>query len=244
MVRWPDSIEVCGYCTVNEMKPEIVEALVTETEQAIGQRITHTTRRTFPERRETSIQEEVILAWKSTKRVLSLSTKLSCPNYVNVSASRHPRPKGGPYPADWGAFRVLVRSDAPARMKVIKRLKNYGQISNAFFVRADSPKWWDSFICLEATASKVAMPYLRMTAAPGWAIGERLGWINYFGARAAKELALDDAAQSAGVHKLEVTSDGGRLLWITDKPFDFGNETHRQIYCNLLSALSFRVVPP
>jgi hypothetical protein len=241
-VMWPMSIEVCGYCTAGEMTPGIVEALVAETEQAIGEPITHTCRKTFPAPRKLSIQEEVALAWKAPKRGLQLSTKLSRPNYVEISASRYPRPKGGAYPADWGQFRILVRSGAPEAMKVITRLQKYGQVSNAFFARADSPEWWDSYKRLKGTGSTVALPCFRIAAEPGWAIGERLGWINYFGPRAAREIALDEAARTAGVHKAEVTSNGGRLLWITEEPLNFCNETHRLRYCGLLSALSAHAI--
>jgi hypothetical protein len=87
------------------------------------------------------------------------------------------------------------------------------------------------------------MPLFPMTAAPGWAIGERLGWINYFGSRAAAELSLDDAARVARIHSFEATAVGGRLLWVTEEPLDFHSEAHRQLYGSLLGALSSRTLP-
>ena len=240
-VSWPDSIEICGYCTAAQMTPEVVEGIVIATEKAIGEPITHTTWTTFPEPRKTSIQEEVIYAWKSRNRILGLSTKLSRPNYVTIGANRQPRPKDGPYPADWGEFRILVRREAPKALKVIARLQEYAQISGAFFVRADSPGWWESHNRFKGSGGEVAMPGFRIASEPGWALGLSLGWMNYFGARAARELGLDEAARTAGVHKVEVTADGGRLLWITAKPLDFCDEAHRLRYSGLLRELSLHV---
>jgi hypothetical protein len=237
-VIWPGSIEVCGYCTAAQMTPEVVEGIVLETEKAIGEPITHTCRKTFPEPRKISVQEEVILAWKSRKRLLQLSTKLSRPNLVTIGANRHPRPKGAAYPADWGEFRILIRREAPDALQVITRLQEYSRISGAFFARADSPDWWESYRRSRAPGDVAAMPSLRIASEPGWALGSSLGWINYFGARAARELGLDEAARTAGAHKVEVTADGGRLLWITEEPFDFCDEAHRQRYSGLLQELS------
>ena len=237
-VIWPGSIEVCGYCTATQMTPEIVAGIVLETERAIGEPITHTCRKTFPEPRKTSVQEEVILAWKSRKRLLQLSTKLSRPNLVTISANRHPRPTGAAYPADWGEFRILIRREAPDALQVIARLQEYGRISGAFFARADSPDWWESSNRSKVSGEVVAMPCLRIASEAGWALGLSLGWINYFGSRAARELGLDEAARTAGAHKVEVTADGGRLLWITAEPLNFCDETHRQCYSRLLQELS------
>jgi hypothetical protein len=238
VVQWPDSIEICGYCTSAQMTPEVVEALLLETEKTLGVSISHTTRKTFPQPREKTIQEEVLLAWKAPRRLLNLSTRLSSPNYVDITASRYPSPKGAAYPVDHGAFRVCVRTNAPRALKVLRRLQGYAEISNAFFARADSPLWWDSFRKIKDSDSGVVFPTLRVASQPGWAIGERFGWVSYYGPRAAQELQLDEAAGAARVHKLDVTPNGGRLMWLTKEPFDFGNEAHRRVYCDLVSALA------
>jgi hypothetical protein len=241
-VSWPGSMEICGYCTAAQMTPEVVEGVVIATEKAIGEPVTHTWRKTFPQPRKLSIQEEVVLAWKSQKRGLVLVTKLSRPNHVMITADRHAGPKGAAYPADWGEFRILIRREAPNALQVIARLQEYVQISGAFFARAESPGWWDSRNRFKSSGGEVAMPSIRIASEPGWALGLSLGWINYFGARAARELGLDEAARTAGVHKVEVTADGGRLLWITAKPLNFCDEDHRLRYSGLLRELSSHAI--
>jgi hypothetical protein len=243
-VSWPESTEICGYCTAAQMTPQVVEDILLETEKAIGEPITHTCRKTFPQPLGASVQEEVIHAWKSRKRALQLSTKLSRPNLVTISAGRHPRPEGAAYPADWGEFRILIRRAAPDALKVITRLQEYSRISGAFFARADSPDWWESYRRSEASGTETAMPCLRIASEPGWALGSSLGWINYFGPRAAMELGIDAAARIGGAHKVEVTTDGGRLLWITAEPLNFCDEAHRQRYSGLLRELSSHVITP
>ena len=167
VVSWPGSIEVCGYCTAAQMQPELVAALVVETEKAI---------------------------------------------------------RG--------------RTGAPKSLTVLRRLMKYGQLSHAFFARSDSPEWWDSYRKIQDSDPGIVFPTLRLVAEPGWAIGERFGWINYFGPRAAAELGLDEAAGQAKLYKVEETPNGGRLVWLTKEPFNFCDAGHRRVFRELVASIS------
>jgi hypothetical protein len=237
-VQWPGSIEICGYCTAAQMTVDLVAQIVTQTERATEEQVSHTLRKTFPQPLQASIQEEVVWAWKSRNRILTLMTKLSGPNRVSISASSHPFKSGYRYPADWGEFRILIGRAAPGASTVIEKLQKYAELSGAFFARAESPAWWESYNSLKGTADEIALPSLRVASEPGWALGLTLGWINYFGPRAATELGLDAAARTADVHKLEVMPNGGRLLSITAEPLDFRDEAHRRRYNGLLRELA------
>ena len=245
LAAWPDAAELCGYCDAPDMTPELVEALVRLTEEIIGEPLGHTVRKLFPQALDRSIRDEVVLAWEgrkggpSRKGGLRLSNKLSSANHVQISAMRFPRPKGGAYPADWGQFSVRVRSSAPAALQVLTSLGRYAELAQTFFARADSPQWWDSLAQARAAHPKaLALGRLRFASQRGWAISERLGWINCWGSRAAAELGLQQQDAAACAERVECTADGGRLLWLTAAPFDFGDEGHRSRHAALMNHLA------
>jgi hypothetical protein len=237
LVRWPDAIESRGYCTSAKMTPILVERIVRATEDAIGEPIRHSTRNTFPKPLELAIQDEVALAWQAPSRVLKLSNTLSRANHLSISASRFPRPIGGAYPADWAQFTIRIRAGAPDALKVLEGIRDYAGIAGAFFARADSPAWWDSRDRAKDRLPAVEQARLRIPSEEGWAISERLGWINYFGPRAVDELGFTGSAAELGVEKIEDTADGGRLLWLSKAPFDFDDEAHRHRYLALMDRL-------
>lgn len=238
-VRWPDAIELRGYCTSAKMTPALVESIVRATEDAIGEPIRHSTRNTFPKPLELAIQDEVALAWQAPRRVLKLSNTLSRANHVSISASRFPRPIGGAYPADWAQFTICIRAGAPHALNVLEGIRDYAGLGNAFFARADSPAWWDSWDRAKDRLPAIEQTRLRIPSDEGWAISERLGWINWFGPRAVDALGLTGSAAELGVEKIEDSADGARLLWLTKAPFDFDDESH----CRRYLALTDRLEP-
>ncbi len=239
--RLPGLVELSGYCSVTNMTPALVEQLVVETERAIGEPIRHTIRNLFPKPLDRSIQEEVTLGWKAPKRVLTLSNTASSPNHVRIHAERHPRPKGGAYPADWGEFRVLIKASAPQALEVLTNVSRYAELSHAFFVRADSPCWWDSYDRAKAAGveHEVLRPKgFRIASEERWAISERIGWINYFGPRASKELNLLSTSEDIGAEQMGQGPHGGYVVKVTATPFDFSDAHHWKRYGALLSFLA------
>jgi hypothetical protein len=71
------------------MTPDLVERLVMEVEDAIGEPVRHTIRKLFPKRLDRSIADEVALAWKAPKRVLMLSNQFSRPNPRALQIGSH-----------------------------------------------------------------------------------------------------------------------------------------------------------
>jgi hypothetical protein len=70
----PRKATLVGFCPSSNMTPALVERLVVETEEAIGEPIRHTIRKLFPKEIDRSIADEVELAWKAPKRVLCFQT--------------------------------------------------------------------------------------------------------------------------------------------------------------------------
>lgn len=228
LIRWPDAIELCGYTEARHMTPALVESILVETEEAIGEPIRHTARGLFPKPLALSVQEEVELAWKAPKRSLDLCNKLSRPNHVNISADRLHH---------WASFRIRVQRNAPAALNVLTRVEKYASLSSAFFVRADSPGWWDSRAADAEKNQALAIAQLRIASDAGWSIAERLGWVNYFGSRASSDLGLNDGGSSCGAEANEPSGNGGRILWLTKAPFTFQDESHIKNYAQLLATL-------
>jgi len=152
---------------------------------------------------------------------------------------RFPRPRGGAYPADWGQFSIRVRRSAPTALQVLGSLNRYAELAQAFFARADSPQWWDSLAQARAAHPEgVAIRRFRFASERGWAISERIGWINCWGSRGAAELGLQQQDAAACAERMERTACGGRLLWLTAAPFDFSDESHRGRYAALMDHLA------
>ena len=61
---WPHKATLIGFCPSSKMTPALVERLVLETEDAIGEPIRHTIRKVFPKLLDRCIADEVELAWK------------------------------------------------------------------------------------------------------------------------------------------------------------------------------------
>jgi hypothetical protein len=220
----PRMAQLIGYCPSSTMTSALVERLVLETEEAIGEPIRHTIRKAFPQPLDRSIADEVELGWKAPKRTLMLCNQLSRPNHVLVTANRFPRPKGGAYPADFGVFSIGISSVAPRALDVLTRLQTYATSSGAFMARADSPEWLEStetVLKVRGFARETFFPRIRFISENGWGISERFGWGTYIGPRCA--LAFGSLATP---ELIEPCKDGGAVVWLTKAPFDFRDETH------------------
>jgi hypothetical protein len=119
----PRMAQLVGYCPSSTMTSALMERLVLETAEAIGEPIMHTIRKTFPQPLDRSIADEVELGWKAPKRPLMLCNQLSRPNHVLITANRFPRPKGGAYPADFGVFSIGISSAAPRALDLLTRVQ-------------------------------------------------------------------------------------------------------------------------
>jgi hypothetical protein len=223
------------------MTPELVERLVTEVEDAIGEPVRHTIRKLFPERLDRTIADEVALAWKAPKRVLMLSNQLSRLTRVTITATRFPRETGSKYPAEYGVFSFEIMNAAPNALDLLSRLPAFATLSGAFMSRADSPDWAESM----ATVSKerALAPWslrrgFRFVSEEGWSISERFGWGTYIGPRCALAFGPLRAPEI-----VERTANGGALIWLTKEPFDFRNEDHFRRYAELTTELAAHLHP-
>ena len=237
LVHWPDTVELCGYCTADRMTPELVEGLVVEAEFVIKEPIRHVIRVLLPEPLNTSIRKEVDRAWKSPKSMAVLSNASARRNHVRISAGRFVGPFAGAHGADWARFSMRIRSGAPAAPVLIGKLREFGWLSGAFFVRADSPQWsasWERATGLPSLQDT----RLRIPSEAGWSITERLGWLNWFGPRAAAALGFAAPAEEMGVAVIERNKDGSSVVLLTKAPMDFRDVAYRDSYVALLERLA------
>ena len=237
----PCKATLVGFCPASNMTPALVERLVLETEEVIGEPIRHTIRKLFPKKLDRSIADEVELAWKSRKRVLMLSNQLSRPNHVLITANRFPRPHGGSYPADFGVFCIGVNNTAPRALDLLTRLQTYATLSGAFMARVDSPTWMESTDAVlkeHGLAPETFFPRIRFISENGWGISERFGWGTYIGPRCALVFGSLDTPEV-----IEWCADGGAVVWLTKAPFDFRNEAHFSRHKALMKELSDHLHP-
>jgi len=237
LVHWPDTVELCGYCIADRMTPELVENLVVEAEFVLKEPIRHAIRDSFPEPLGMSIRKEVERAWSSPKSMVVLANAASRRNHVRISAGRFLGPFAGSHGADWARFSMRIRSGAPAAPVLIGKLREYGWLSGAFFVRADSPEWSASW----ERASGLPLlqdTRLRIPSEHGWSITERMGWLNWFGPRAAAALGFTAPAEEMGVAVIERNKDGSCVVQLTKAPMDFRDAAYRDLYVALLERLA------
>jgi hypothetical protein len=223
------------------MTPELVERLVEEAENAIGEPIRHTIRKPFPTKLDRSIADEVSFAWKSPNRVLMLSNKLSRRTVVKISASRFPRSSGSKYPAEYGVFSIEISNAAPRSLDILSRLHTFADLSGAFLARADSPAWSESTATVMADRQLAPQSLscgFRFLSEEGWSISERFGWGTYVGPRCA--LAFGPLRTPEIVER---TPNGGAMIWLTKEPFDFHNEGHFRRYADLKTELATYLHP-
>jgi hypothetical protein len=229
------------FCPSSNMTPILVERLVLETEEAIGEPIRHTIRKLFPKKLDRSIADEVELAWKAPKRVLMLSNQLSRPNHVLITANRFPRPQGGSYPADFGVFCMGISNAAPRALDLLTRLQTYATLSGAFMARVDSPDWMESYDAVlkkRGLAPETFSPGIRFISEGGWGISERFGWGTYIGPRCARAFG-----SLATPEVIERCTDGGAVIWLTKAPFDFRTEAHFSRHKALMKELADHAHP-
>lgn len=237
----PGLVELRGYCPLANMTAALVEAIVEQSEQAIGEPIRHTARKLFPKPLDRSIREEVELAWKAPKRELQLSNKLSRPNYTSITASRFPGPNVAPWAAGWAQYSVTIKQEAPQARALLGSLPQYAALSGSFMARADSPEWWTSLKEVQAQrglAPGSLLRKLRFAADSGWFFAERLGWITRLGPDCAAAFGAMGAAEV-----VRKEPDGGVTVWITAEPFDFRRQDHLARYIALHEQLAKHAHP-
>jgi hypothetical protein len=238
---WPHKATLIGFCPSSKMTPALVERLVLETEDAIGEPIRHTIRKVFPKLLDRCIADEVELAWKAPKRTLMLSNQLSRRNHVLITANRFLRPQGGPYPADFGVFWIGINCAAPRALDLLTRLQTYATMSGAFMARVDSPHWAESSVAVQQECGLAPSAFfsgIRFISEAGWGISERLGWGTYIGPRCARAFGA-----LATPEVIERCADGGAVIWLTKAPLDFRNEVHFYRHKALMKELADHLHP-
>jgi hypothetical protein len=229
------------FCPASNMTPDLVERLVTEAENAIGEPIRHTIRKLFPKKLDRSIADEVTLAWKAPKRMLMLSNQFSRPTHLTITANRLPRVTGGVYPADYGVFSIEITNAAPRALDVLARLPTFATLSGAFMARADSPEWSESMAAVmteRGLAPQSLSRGFRFVSEEGWSVSERFGWGTYIGPRCTLAFGPLRAPEI-----VERAADGGAVIWLTKAPFDFRNQEHFCRYTELMNELAAYVHP-
>jgi hypothetical protein len=229
------------FCPASNMTPDLVERLVMEVEDAIGEPVRHTIRKLFPKKLDRSIADEVTRAWTAPKRVLMLCNKPSRPNHVTITANRFPRLQGARYPADYAVFSIEIGNTAPRALDLLSRLPTFAALSGAFMARADSPDWRESLVALvkeRNLAPQSLSTGFRFVSEEGWGISERFGWGTYVGPRCALEFGPLRTPET-----IERSPDGGAVIWLTAVPFDFLNESHYRRYMELKRELAAHVHP-
>ncbi|HEY2345357.1 MAG TPA: hypothetical protein VGH80_05660 [Xanthomonadaceae bacterium] len=236
LVHWPDTIELCGYCTADRMTPELIEQLVLEVEFVLKEPVRLAIRDTSPEPLKTTIRKEAARAWSSPKPIVVVCNAFSRRNHVRITAGRFIGPFAGGQGADWARFSMRIHAGAPAAPVLIQKLREFAWFSGAFFIRADSPEWSASW------ARATDMPALqdtrlRIPSGAGWSITERFGWLNWFGPRATRVLGFGATAEEGGVAMIEHNDDGSSVVQLTRTPFDFRDAEYRRQFRALLERL-------
>lgn len=237
LVHWPDTIEMCGYCSAEKMTAELVERFVVEVEFVLKEPVRHAVRNLTPEPLRTTVRKEVERAWNSPKRIVVLSNSFARRNHVKITAGRFVGPFAGGQGADWARFTMRMRAGAPAAPILIEKLREFAWLSGAFFVRADSQAWsasWERVTDMPALQDT----RVRIPSEAGWSVTERFGWLNWFGPRATKALGFEATAEAAGVAVIERNEDGSSVVQLTRTPMDFRDGEYRRQYRALLERLA------
>lgn len=243
LMNWPDAVELCGYCHADMMTPELIERFVEEVEFFIKEPVRHSVREVFPEPISGSLRKEIERGWASHKRTATLANAANHRNHIRISAGRFVGPFADNYTEDWARFSLRMACDAPAAPVLAGKLREFAWLSGAFFVRSDSPAWVNS----RARAND--LPPLQDTricipSGYGWAISERMGWLNWFGPLATTVLGFDGEPEAAGVAMIERNEDGSSVVQITRMPMDFRDAAYRRQYLALLAKMApHRFVP-
>ncbi|MBS0457636.1 MAG: hypothetical protein JSS44_09940 [Proteobacteria bacterium] len=237
LVHWPDTVELCGYCHAQMMTPELVERFVQEVESIIKEPLRHAVRDIFPEPLEGSLRKELERGWNSPKRLATLCNAATRRNHIRIATGRFVGPFADNHAADWARFSLRVAADAPVAPQLAGLLRPFAWLAGAFFMRADSPAWTGSWAKAKGLPA-LQDTRLRIPSGYGWAITERLGWLNWLGPHAAKALGFDAPAEAAGVALIERNEDGSAVVQLTRAPLDFRDAAYARQYLALQERLA------
>ncbi len=224
-VRWPGMLELKAYCTAASITTDLVEGVVEIVERALGEPITHAVRDTFPQPIQQDIAAEAQRAWRSTRRSLRLSNRLSSPNHVEITLDRRSRATAEPRkPAEYGHVCVKLRQAAPAFGTLADALPDIVALTKAHFARVDSCGSWE--------AQAAGAPWIfAFRFDETWLIKERLGWANFWSDDICHALGFPARFADALTPPCwRRCGDRGYLIRLSDAPFTFAEAEHAQRY--------------
>lgn len=231
-VRWPGMLELKAYCAAATITTDLVEHVVQVVERVLDEPITHAIRDTFPQPIRHGFAAEAQRAWRSTRRTLRLSNRISSSNHVEITLDRRLRTTAEPRkPAEYGHVSVKVRQTAPVLGTLADALPDIVASTKAHFARIDSRGSWE--------AQAAGVPWMfAFRFDETWLIKERLGWANFWS---------DDICQALGFPARFAAAlsepcwrrcdERGYLIRLSEAPFNFAQAEHAERYLALTALM-------